>query len=132
MGQNLMRRAPKYVHGFVDRHGKPRFYFRRAGVKKIALPGLPWSPEFMATYQEALAGQPAQMGSDRVQPGSIRALAVSYYNSAAFRSGLKPVTQSVYRNIIERFCREIDKDGKTHGDKQAATLRREHILKMMS
>jgi hypothetical protein len=24
MGQDLMRRAPKFVHGFIDRHGKPR------------------------------------------------------------------------------------------------------------
>ena len=30
MGPHLMRRPPKYVHGFLDRHGKPRFYFRRA------------------------------------------------------------------------------------------------------
>jgi hypothetical protein len=32
-----MRRAPKYVHGFIDRHGKPRFYFRRRhGLRKAA------------------------------------------------------------------------------------------------
>jgi hypothetical protein len=37
-----------YVLGFVDRHGKPRYYFRRAGHKRVALPGLPWSPEFTA------------------------------------------------------------------------------------
>jgi len=41
MGQRLMRRPPKYVHGFIDRHGKPRFYFRKAGFKKVPLPGLP-------------------------------------------------------------------------------------------
>jgi len=40
MGQHLMRRPPKFVHGFIDRHGRPRFYFRRAGFKKIPLPGL--------------------------------------------------------------------------------------------
>jgi hypothetical protein len=71
-----MRRLPKFVHGFIDRHGKPRFYFRRAGHKKVRLPGLPWSPEFMAAYEEALAGQPVQIGSARVRPGTLRALAV--------------------------------------------------------
>jgi hypothetical protein len=28
-----MKRAPKFVHGFIDRHGKARFYFRRPGFK---------------------------------------------------------------------------------------------------
>jgi hypothetical protein len=41
MGPRVMRRLPRYVHGFIDRHGKARFYFRRAGFKKIALPGCP-------------------------------------------------------------------------------------------
>jgi integrase len=131
MGPHLMRRPPKYVQGFIDRHGKARFYFRRAGFKTVALWGLPWSPEFMAAYEEALAGRPAQVGSERVKPGTIRALAVSYYNSVAFRS-MKPITQSVYRNIIDRFCREKDKDGREHGDKRAATLQREHIVKLMA
>jgi hypothetical protein len=131
MGQHLMRRAPKYVHGFIDRHGKPRFYFRRRGFKKVPLPGLPWSPEFMAAYEAALAGQPLGIGSSRVKPGTIRALAVSYFNSTDFRS-MKPSTQSVYRNLINRFCEEADKEGRKHGDKSAATLQREHIVRLMA
>jgi len=131
MGPHLMRRPPKYVHGFIDRHGKPRFYFRRPGFKQLPLPGLPWSPEFMRAYEEALAGQPLLIGSERVKPGTIRALSVSYYNSVAFRS-MKPSTQSVYRNIIDRFCRETDKEGHEHGDKRAATLQREHVVKLMA
>lgn len=47
-----------YVHGFVDRHGKSRFYFRRPGFKQVALPGLPRSPGFMAAYEAALADAP--------------------------------------------------------------------------
>jgi integrase len=126
-----MRRPPKFVQGFIDRHGKPRFYFRRAGFKSVALPGLPWSPEFMEAYEQALAGQPAQVGTDKVKPGTIRALAVSYYNSIAFRT-MRLSTQSVYRNIIDRFCGEADKQGQSHGDKRAATLQREHIVKLMA
>jgi hypothetical protein len=53
MGPHL-RHPPKYVHGFIDRHGRPRFYFRRAGFKKVPLPGLPWSPDFMAAYEQAV------------------------------------------------------------------------------
>jgi integrase len=124
MGPSLMRRPPKFVQGFLDRHGKPRWYFRRPGFKRMPLPGLPWSPEFMAAYEEALAGQPVQIGGSRVRPGTIHALAISYYNSHCFRS-LRPSSQAIYRRIIDRFCRE-------HGDKRAATLRREHIVKLMA
>jgi integrase len=131
MGQRLMRHAPKFVHGYLDRHGKPRFYFRRAGFKQAPLPGLPWSPEFMAAYETALAGQPLEIGSARVKPGTIRALTVSYFNSLEFRA-MKPSSQSVRRNIIEKFCRETDKAGQAHSDKGAATLQREHVVKLMA
>lgn len=124
MGPSLMRRPPKFVQGFLDRHGRPRFYFRRPGFKRVPLPGLPWSPEFMAAYEEALAGQFVQVGSSHVKLGTMRALAISYYNSLGFRS-LKPSSQAIYRRIIDRFCRE-------HGDKRVATLQREHIVKLMA
>jgi integrase len=129
MGPRL--KLPRYVHGFIDRHGKPRFYFRRAGFKKTPLPGLPWSPEFMAAYEVATRDQPVQVGSSRVLPGTIRALAVCYYNSAAFRS-MGDVTQGDYRAVIDRFCREVGKDNQPYGDKRVATLRSEHIVKLMA
>jgi integrase len=73
MGQHL-RRPPKFTHGYIDRHGKPRFYFRRTGFKNMPLPGLPWSPEFMAKYEEALtATPPPEIGAKRTKPGSLRA-----------------------------------------------------------
>src|ERR1700728_2979952 len=89
-------KLPRYVHGFIDRHGKPRHYFRRAGFKKIPLPGMPWSPDFMTAYQAAFAGQPAPIGAGQVLPGSMRALAVSYYGSPEY---LKMSSKSVRRNI---------------------------------
>jgi integrase len=124
MGPRL--KYPRYVNGFVDRHGRPRFYFRRRGFKKIPLPGLPWSPEFMAAYEAALTGQDGiEIGACRTKPGTMRALAVSYYNSAAFRADLKPNTQATQRALIDPFCRE-------HGDKSVAGLRREHVIKLMA
>jgi integrase len=126
-----MSRPPKYVNGFIDRHGRPRFYYRRAGFKKVPLPGLPWSPEFMAAYEMATAGQPLEIGSTRVIPGTIRALAVSYYNSLEFRAELKTNSQCVRRKILDRFCEQTDKAGQKYGKKRAATLQREHIIKLM-
>ena len=53
MGRRLDR-LPRYVHGYLDRHGKPRHYLRQPGRMKIALPGLPYSHEFMEAYTAAL------------------------------------------------------------------------------
>lgn len=131
MGRPL--KLPRYVHAFIDRHGRSRFYLRRKGQPKLALPGLPWSPEFMARYQEAMeTTKPtiARIGADRIVPRSIRALAIAYYDSAAFKA-LKPITQGVYRNIIDRFCRETDHAGQPCGDKSAVTLKANHVEKLM-
>jgi len=124
MGPHLMRRPPKFVHAFLDRHGAPRFYFRRPGYPRVALPGLPWSPEFMRAYEQALGGQPIQVGAARVMPGTMRALAVSYFNSPAFRA-MSGTTQQDYRHVIDRFCSQ-------HGSKGVATLKPEHIAKLMA
>ena len=81
-------KKPQYVHGFLDRHGKPRFYLRRPGhTKQIPLPGLPWSPEFMAAYETAMNsewGKGPAVGSSRTTPGTVNAAIVSYYDSRQF------------------------------------------------
>ena len=48
----------KYYVEDVDRHGNIRRYFRRKGQRKIRLPGLPGSVEFMDAYRSALANLP--------------------------------------------------------------------------
>jgi integrase len=54
----------------------------------------------------------------------MRALALSYFVSPEFRT-LRLSTQRAYRGIIERLCAE-------HGDKRAADLRREHVVRLMA
>jgi hypothetical protein len=72
MGHDSLRRPPKYTHGFIDRHGKARWYFRRSAYKRVPLPGLPWSREFMEKYEAALAGAaPVVIGIRRTMPGTI-------------------------------------------------------------
>jgi integrase len=123
----MSRKHPPYVNGYIDCRGKARWQFRRKGFPKVPLPGLPYSAEFMKAYAAALeaTSKPSllvtQAGADRVIPRSIRALAAEYYKSAAYKA-LKPITQGVYRNIIEKFCREVGEDGKPHGDRNAATM----------
>jgi hypothetical protein len=111
MGQHLMRRPPKYVQGFVDRWGKPRFYYRRPGFTRVALPGLPWSPEFMAAYEAALAGQPQiEPGKARHQPGTLNSVALRYMSSQTFKL-LAANSQRNYRRAIERLCHRKDQNG---------------------
>jgi integrase len=78
----------------------------------------------MAAYEAALAGQPLQVGSARTLPGTVRALAISYYGSAQFRA-MAATTQQDYRNVIERFCKD-------HGDKRAAALQRDHVVRLLA
>jgi integrase len=124
-------KMPKYTQGFVDRHGNPRFYFRRPGFARVTLPGLPWTPEFMAAYQAAMSGQAHIIAAPRAKQGSFAALAASYFASSAFLT-MKPSTKGVYRNAIDRLCRSKDKDGNEIGSKSAGTLRREHVVKLMA
>jgi integrase len=125
MGQHLMSRPPKFVHGFVDRHGKGRFYFRRARFKTVPLPGLPWSPEFMQAYDTAMAGAALDIGARQTHPGTINALVAAYFSSASGKwSQLSPDTQKTRRRIIERFRAQ-------HGDKRVALLQEVHIRKIL-
>lgn len=115
----------KFVQEFRDRHGKIRRYFRRDG-RRVPLPGQPGSEEFMAAYQAAFdcRSLPREIGAERTIPGTISALVVAYFNSAAFRS-LSASTQTTYRGILEAFRRD-------NGSRRVALLERRHIEKIVS
>lgn len=120
-----MKRTPKYVHSFVDRHGSPRFYYRREGYKRIALPGLPWSPEFMAAYEAAAKGDRmfAEIGASRTKTGTVNAVIVAYYSDLSF-SSLGKGTQRARRNILENFR-------SSYGDKRFSQLTKAALVKIL-
>jgi len=45
---------PPYVSAYVDRHGRERYRFRRAGVGTIQIRHMPGTPHFEQQYQELL------------------------------------------------------------------------------
>src|SRR5262245_39724000 len=115
----------QFVQVFRDRHGKTRHYFRRPGHKRVALPGLPGSTEFMEAYASSLGDAPViEIGASKTKAGTVSALAVAYYKSAEF-AGFAEDTQSMRRAIIERFRAE-------HGDKPVALMHRTALLKLMA
>ena len=97
-------KRPKYTHVYTDQHGKLRSYLRRPPHKKVPLPGLPWSPEFMAAYEAALKGEwgKREIGAKRMVEGTVTAGLVSYYQTRAF-TDLAPITQQDRRQVLEAF-----------------------------
>jgi integrase len=116
-------KLPKYVQAWVDSAGRAHHYFRRAGYPRARLPGLPWSPQFMAAYEQAMAAVPPPIGAARTKPGSLSAVLVTYYSSQRFRS-LAAGTRVLRRQILERW-RETD------GNKPIALLPREFIVRRL-
>jgi hypothetical protein len=113
---------PKHCTYQPDPHGKRRVRFRRRGVSTY-LPGVPWSAEFMVAYAAALeqtiTQQKTEIGAaQRTLPGSVSALILAYYESQ-FRD-LRPSTQRVRRNILERFRA-------AHGHRMVRDLQKSHL-----
>ena len=115
-----------YVHEFIDRHGKPRFYFRRGG-KRVALPGSPFSTEFENAYRALLDGsleKPVDIGASRIIAGTVGAALVGYLGSADFHA-LAASSKKKYRIVLNGLVRD-------HADKRLALLERRHIMQMLN
>ncbi|RWR12041.1 tyrosine-type recombinase/integrase [Paenirhodobacter populi] len=119
-----LRKPPKYCQGFEDRHGKVRWYYRRPGFPRVPLPGLPWTPEFMAAYEAAQNGEKLEIAKDRNVPGSIAALVASFYQTSDFK-GLSDSTKATYRGIIERFRAD-------HGHRLAKEMQLQHVQNIVA
>ena len=97
-------KKPRFVKAYVDpRDGRAYYYLRRRGYPKTRLPGLPWSPSFMAAYEAAMSGPRTAVGAGRVKPGSVAAVVAEYFDSQSFFTSKSPGTQRMRRGILERF-----------------------------
>jgi integrase len=121
-----MKVSLRYVHEYCDQHGKMRRYYRRPGQPKVALPGKPGSPEFLAAYQAASSGHKIErqpIGLNRSPVGSIGAAIAAYYQNSSFLT-LAPGTRAMRRQLLERFRAE-------HGEKRLATMQRKHVAQQL-
>ena len=117
----------KNIDRFTDRHGKTRCYYRPDRGARIALPGVPGSPEFMLAYEDAARGKlPDKKPRQRGEPGTFDRLVQDYFMSSEFLR-LSPATQYPYRLIIERLLRE-----ENIGHRLVREMTREHVKRIVS
>jgi len=104
-----------YIQEYRDRHGKLRRYVRRPGSRRVALPGLPGSPEFMQSYQDAMTCPLVRPRAPKA--GTLAALAAEFFGSTEF-ANLRPSSQATYRLVLspiltmdgDRLVRDLPAD----------------------
>lgn len=116
-------RRMKFLQCYADRHGRPRYYFRRKGQPLIAIKGTFGSQEFLTSYAAAMESAPIAIGAKRTTAGSLNSLIKGYTSSLGFAK-LSPVTQKQYTKRMAWIARD-------YGSQSIATLRRQHIVKMI-
>lgn len=105
-----------------DRHGNLRVYVRFLGRHKIRLREKIGTPEFMAAYHRAIAGQTEPQNRHEGAAGSFRSLCVRYYRSTGFAQ-LDLGTQKWRRH-------HLDLVAGAHGDKPVAMLESRHVRRL--
>ena len=100
----MARLRLRYVDEFKDRHGNVRRYFRRAGHKRVRLPGLPGSTGFMEAYQRlSTAHRTGRSRSARAAPSPApltryRRVLQSWPSRRTSRSRGRPIGISLRRS----------------------------------
>jgi integrase len=131
VGQARLK-LPPFVKCYADRHGRRRNYLRKLGLPSVALPGTPWSLEFMTAYNLALVGQtetalPATSiigAALRSPPGSL-AEAIALYLASTAWNELAATSRKTRRPVLDRF-RE------SYGDLPLRRLEPVHITKLVA
>jgi integrase len=129
-------KLPYRVNGWVNGYGQAQYRLRLPGQKSIALPGLPWSPEFMAAHAAAMAGQTvpakqaAAIGAARTRPGTLNDAIVRFYAHELF-TDLGRAHQMRHRQKLESFRQEITADNVPRGERQLATLTHDRLAKIV-
>jgi len=93
----------RYVHSFVDKTGRVRFYFRYRG-KRWALPGEPGTPEFSECYGALRRKCLAMQQADNVAfgPGTVGLVIEKYLVGGDYTSKARG-TQRHYRVALDRL-----------------------------
>ena len=117
----------KNIDRFIDRHGKPRYYYRAGRGARVALPAAPGTLEFMLAYEQAARGEPAlQARQNRGETGTFDRLVEDYFTSSDFLR-LSKSSQRPYRLVIERLIRD-----ENIGHRLVREMTREHVNRIVA
>jgi len=114
------RRLPPYVIEYKVK-GEPYVYFRKKGQKDIRMRGIPWSPEWLALYEQLKAGEIPPEPEKLTPPkeNTLAWLCQRYFDSTEFGT-LDARTQRVRRQILQSCIDEPTKADKPDGLKFGA------------
>jgi site-specific recombinase XerD len=115
-----------YCYRDKGRQGRTRWLLRLPGQKSKTIKATYGTPEFAAAYRAALerCEDAPKVGLGRTVPGTFEALAISYLNSPAFKTGKAPETQRSERGIINNLVAN-------YGKCVWCDLRQEHVQKIV-
>jgi integrase len=122
-GAGVAKIKLRYVDEYIDRTGKLRRYFKKAGKRFGPLTGEPGSAEFMAAYAAYLADKPPAVVRS-IHGDSLAKLIVDFYGSR-FYTDLKPSSRKLYKYALEPLS-------KAHGHRSASTMTAEHAEKIIN
>lgn len=119
---------PDGVTEYKDRHGKPRYRFRKTGYEPHHFKSQPGTEDFRAEYAAALEAKTVKsiITAKPIIKGSIDDLCIRYYQSPGWKK-MAANSQATYRGIIERFRDRKKASGKRYGDLPAASITTAHI-----
>lgn len=102
----MVRRYPKHVSEFRDRHGTIRVRYRRTGHATYYFRAKPFSRDWWEEYEACVRGEVAprvQPGRERIIPGSVADLISRYYSSPDWLGGMNDQSRHKARAIIDRM-----------------------------
>jgi hypothetical protein len=109
----LIRIRLRYVDEFTDRFGMVRRYFRRRhGAPRIALPGEPGSAEFRMAYEDALGGAafaPALLQPELYDAKSRDITVASVANQSATPRANEPAVTMEEKHLSEAASAQADR-----------------------
>ncbi len=121
------RWLPQWVSEYRDRHGKPRYRFRRKGFAQYLFKSAPGTEAFRQEYAACLDGVAAERiapGAERIAPGTFDDLISRYYRSPDFLDPSER-TRVVYRGVLERWRAK-------YGKGKVRDLEARHVAAMMA
>ncbi len=124
---------------YLDRHGRRRWRFRRAG-RTVPLPGQPGEPAFESAYLAAIEGRPAATTAHIVRhpaaaaPQSLRAAWRLVATTVPEWRRLSPSTRARQERIADLFLKSPVAPGTAliWGDVPMADLRRRHLRTLLA